>query len=49
MKRFLSSLGLKFLTAGLNSVAAGSATMCCYFMFHQPKVPQNLKKFSKNK
>lgn len=49
MRRFLSRLGLNFVTVGLNSVATGSATMCCYFMFHQPKVPQNLKKFSKNK
>lgn len=41
-KSYLSNL----MTFGLEKVAAGAATKCCYFILYQPKVPENLKKFS---
>jgi cyclic lactone autoinducer peptide len=37
------------MTFGLEKVATGAATKCCYFILHQPKVPENLKKFSESK
>ncbi len=45
LKRCLSNL----MTFGLERVAAGAAEKCCYFILHQPKVPENLKKFSERK
>ncbi|MDD6307278.1 MAG: cyclic lactone autoinducer peptide [Clostridiales bacterium] len=42
LKKYLSNL----MTFGLERVAAGAATKCCYFILYQPKVPENLKKFS---
>ncbi|MBD5480386.1 MAG: cyclic lactone autoinducer peptide [Lachnospiraceae bacterium] len=33
----------------LTAVATGIATCGCYFVYYQPEVPDNLKKFSKNK
>lgn len=42
LKKCLSNL----MTFGLERVAAGAATKCCYFILYQPKVPENLKKFS---
>lgn len=44
LKRQLSNL----MTFGLGKVAAGVATKCCYFIFYQPEIPANLKKFSEN-
>lgn len=44
-KNYLSNL----MTFGLERVATGAATKCCYFILHQPKVPENLKKFSEKK
>ena len=40
LNRYLSNL----MTFGLEKVATGAATKCCYFILHQPKVPENLKK-----
>lgn len=37
-----------FMTLGFGRVAAGTATKCCYFILHQPKAPENLKKFLEN-
>lgn len=45
LNRYLSNL----MTFGLEKVATGAATKCCYFVLYQPKVPENLKKFSKSK
>ena len=45
LNRYLSNL----MTFGLEKVATGAATKCCYFILHQPKVPENLKKFSESK
>ena len=45
LNRYLSNL----MTFGLEKVATGTATKCCYFILHQPKVPENLKKFSESK
>lgn len=36
------------MTFGFGKVAAGTATKCCYFILHQPKAPENLKKFLEN-
>lgn len=44
-KRHLGNL----MTFGFGRVAVGTATKCCYFIFHQPEVPENLKKFSENR
>lgn len=33
----------------LTAVVAGIATCGCYFVYYQPEVPENLKKFSKNR
>lgn len=33
----------------LTTVAVGIATCGCYFVYYQPEVPENLKKFSKNR
>ena len=41
--------GINLMTFGLEKVATGAATKCCYFILHQPKVPENLKKFSESK
>ncbi len=41
-KRKLAGL----MTFGFGRVAAGTVTKCCYFIFHQPEVPANLKEFS---
>ena len=45
LNRYLSNL----MSFGLERVATGAATKCCYFILHQPKVPENLKKFSESK
>lgn len=44
-KRKLANL----MTLGCGRVAAGTVTKCCYFVFHQPEVPSNLKEFSKKR
>ncbi len=43
LKKYLSNL----MTFGLERTASGAATKCCYFILHQPKVPEKLKEFSK--
>lgn len=35
--------------AALNKAAEGISTQCCYFVYHQPREPHNLKAFSKLK
>ena len=45
LNRYLSNL----MSFGLERVATGAATKCCYFILHQPKVPENLKKYSETK
>ena len=37
------------LAKGLTWVAHGIATQFCYFIYYQPKEPQGMKDFSKNK
>ena len=41
LNRYLSNL----MTFGLEKVATGAATKCCYFILHQPKVPEISKSF----
>lgn len=48
MMKLVKKYGYRFLAFGLTLVASGAATCGCYYVLHQPKVPQNLKKFSKN-
>lgn len=49
MRKRFSKLACSMLACGLTFITTGVATYGCYFMFHQPKEPENLKKFSKNK
>lgn len=32
--------------AALNKAAGEISSQCCYFVYHQPKEPENLKAFS---
>lgn len=48
MKNLLKSCFSNLMTFGLERVAVGAATKCCYFILYQPKVPENLKKFAEN-
>lgn len=40
--------GYQILAGVLALVATTAASFCCCYLLHQPEVPQNLKKFSKN-
>lgn len=48
MKKNLKKYICNILTFALTAVACGAATANCFFMFYQPKAPENLNKFSKN-
>ena len=47
VREFVKKHMCSITTFALTLVAAGMASKCCYFMFYQPEVPENLKKFSK--
>lgn len=51
--RKLKYLFIKYMcnatTLLLAGVIAGVATQGCYFVYYQPKVPEKLKNYSKNK
>ena len=47
VREFVKKHMCSITTFALTLVAAGMASKSCYFMFYQPEVPENLKKFSK--
>ena len=47
VREFVKKHMCSITTFALTLVATGMASRCCYFMFYQPEVPENLKKFSK--
>lgn len=47
VREFIKRHMCSITTFALTLVATGMASRCCYFMFYQPEVPENLKKFSK--
>ena len=47
VREFVKKHMCSITTFALTLVAAGMSSKCCYFMFYQPEVPENLKKFSK--
>lgn len=49
MKNLLKNYLGNLMTFGLEKVAVGTVTKCCYFILYQPKVPENLKEFAENR
>lgn len=49
LKKLIKKYALSTITLILTGVISGVATQCCYFVYYQPKTPDNLKSFSKNK
>ena len=47
VREFVKKHMCSITTFALTLVATGMASKCCYFMFYQPEVPEDLKKFSK--
>ena len=47
VRKFVKKHMCSITTFALTLVAAEMASKCCYFMFYQPEVPEDLKKFSK--
>lgn len=49
MKKLFKKYACSTIALILTGVISGVATQGCYFVYYQPEVPDNLKKFSKNK
>lgn len=47
MKNAIKKSVCNAAATALNKAAEGISTQCCYFVYHQPQEPQNLKAFSK--
>ena len=48
MTKSVKMYGYQILAGILALVATAAASFCCCYVLHQPEVPKNLKKFSKN-
>lgn len=49
VKMLVNKYACKAMALALTLVAVGVASEGCYFVYHQPKEPEGLKKFSRNK
>ncbi len=49
LRKFLGKYGSSMMALALTAMAAEFATRGCFYFAYQPKAPEGLKKFSKNK
>lgn len=47
VEKGLKKQGSKLLAGALTKTAGKLSNDCCYFIYHQPKAPEGLRKFSK--